>query len=132
MGGFSFMARAADEPAFPEGPTETREKELSRSKMLGLCGNLRGCSQSTALMAKTDEYGVNGGFGHNEGSVKLLVDSGASEHYLGDRPGKRERLSDFVRLDKPREIVTDGSHKPKGVATGTWTGYIIPGRQHEG
>lgn len=40
-----------------------------------------GGGESTALMAETEEYGVNGGVGHNEGSVKLLVDNPASKHY---------------------------------------------------
>lgn len=125
MGGYSFMASAAAEPAPQERPTEAREKELSGSETLGLFGALGGGGESTALMAMAEEYEDYGGFGNNGGSVKLLVDSGASEHYLDDRPGLRERLSDYVRLVEPREITTAGNHKLKGVATGTISGYII-------
>ena len=36
MGGYSFMANTAVEPAPQERPTEAREKELSGSETLGL------------------------------------------------------------------------------------------------
>lgn len=49
-------------------------------------------------MVRAEEYEGNGVFGNNKGFAKLLVDSGASEHYLDDHPGLRERLSDYVRL----------------------------------
>lgn len=76
-------------------------------------------------MAMAEENEVNGVFGNNEDYVKLLVDSGASDHYLDDHSGLRERLSDYVRLEEPPELTTTGSHKLKRVATGIISGYII-------
>ena len=69
-------------------------------------------------MAIAEEYEGNDVFGKNDRSIKLLVDSRASEDYLDDRPGLRERLSDHVRLMEPREITTAGKYRLKGVATG--------------
>ena len=65
-----------------------------------------GGGESTALMAIAEKYEGNDVFGKNDRSIKLLVDSRASEHYLDDRPGLRERLSDYVRLVEPRKITT--------------------------
>ena len=84
-----------------------------------------GGGESTALMAIAEEYEGNDVFGKNDRFMKLLVDSGASEHYLDDRPGQRERRSDYLRLVEPHEITTVGSHSLKGVATGVMSGYII-------
>lgn len=55
--------------------------------------------------------------------MKLLVNNGAPKHYLDDFLELRERLSDYVRLEEPREITTVGNHKPKGVATRVIGGY---------
>lgn len=45
-------------------------------------------------MARTEEYKGNGVSGNNEGSVNLLADSGASEHYFDDHSELRKWLSD--------------------------------------
>ena len=79
---------------------------------------LWGRGRIDALMVTAEEYEGNDVFGKNDRSIKPLVDSGASEHYFDDRPGLRERLSDYVRLVKTREITTAGNYRLKGVATG--------------
>ena len=57
-----------------------------------------GGGESTALTAIAEEYEVYDVYGKNDRSIKLLVDSGASEHYFDDHPGLRERSSDYVQL----------------------------------
>ena len=52
---------------------------------------LAGGGGSTALMAIAEEYEGSDVFGKNDRSIKLLVDSGASDHYLEDRPAVRLR-----------------------------------------
>lgn len=84
-----------------------------------------GGGESTALTITAEEYEGNGVFSKNEGSIKLPVDIGASERYLNDRPGLRERSSVYLRLEKPREITTTGNHRLAGAATGIVTGCII-------
>ena len=84
-----------------------------------------GGGESTALMAIAEKYEGNDVFGKNDRSIKLLVDSGASEHYIDDRPGLWERPSDYLRLVKPSEITTDGNYRLKGDATGVISVYII-------
>lgn len=67
--------------------------------------------ESTVMMGMVAEYEDNGVLGNNDGFVELSVDSGASEHYPNDRPGMRERLSDYVRFKEPHEVTTAGCHR---------------------
>lgn len=55
----------------------------------------------------------------------MLMDSGVSAYYLNDCPRLREKLSDYVRMEEPRETTTAGNHKLKGVSAGINRGYII-------
>lgn len=99
MGGYSLMVSTAAEPALDKRRREARENELIGLKKYGLVGALGGSGESTALTAMSEEYEGNGVFGNGEGSVKLLVDSRVSEHYLDERSELRERLPDYERLE---------------------------------
>ena len=84
-----------------------------------------GGGESTVLVAIAGKYEGNDVFGKNDCYIKLLVDSGACEHYLDDRPGLRERVCGCTRLEEPRETTTTGNHRLKRVATEIFSGYII-------
>lgn len=111
MGGYSIITCAAAESGPQERPTAAGEKELSELEKLGCFGALAGGGESTAPMATVEGYEGNGVSGSNEGSIKLVVDSRASEQYLDDHSGLRKRLSDYLWLDELREITTAGNHK---------------------
>lgn len=71
-----------------------------------------------------EEYAGDDVLGNDQGFVKLLV--GASEHNLDDRSGLRDRLSDYIRMEEPRNMTTDGNHKLKWIAAGIFNGgYTI-------
>ena len=58
-------------------------------------------------------------------SITILVNSGASEHYLdiGLHPGLRERMLDDEILKQPHQIITAGEHVIEGsIAKGTVIG----------
>ena len=57
-------------------------------------------------------------------SITILVDSGASEHYLGIdlHLGLRERMLDYEILKEPHQIITAGKLVIKGIAKGTIIG----------
>lgn len=82
IGGYSFLANMVAEPAPQERPTEARETELSGSERLEGFGALEKGGESTALIAMEEEYEGSSVFGKTEGSIKLVVDSGACEHYI--------------------------------------------------
>lgn len=123
---YSVMASSAAKPAPQERDRRRHAKRNSAGRKRLDFPELWGAGgESMGLVAIAEKYGGNGILGDNEGSVKLLVDSRASEHYLEDRSGLREGLSEYVRLDEPREITTAWNHTLKGVATGILSGYII-------
>ena len=115
MGVYSFMANMVAKPAPQERPTKARQNELSGSERLEFFGALEVGSESTALIAAAEEYEGNIVFGKTAGSVRLVVDSGACEYYLDDRPGLPDRVSGYVRLEEPRERSTAGNHMLKEV-----------------
>ena len=57
----------------------------------------------------------------------MLVDSGASGHYFGDKihPDLKDKLLNYKPLERPHTILTAGRHVPPGTATGTITGKSI-------
>ena len=57
-------------------------------------------------------------------SITILVDSGASEHYLDIDlpPGLRERMLDYEILKESHQIITAGEHVIEGIAKGTIIG----------
>lgn len=69
MGGYSFTASTAAEPAPQKRPTETREKELSGSEALGVFRAFWGGGGSTDPMAMAEEYEGNGVFDNIEDLV---------------------------------------------------------------
>lgn len=86
MGRYSFIASTAAEPAPQERPTRGTRKGAQQVRNASLdVSVLPGSGGYSTVLTET-----GGGmqeqwtFGNIEGSVKLLVDSGASEHYLDD------------------------------------------------
>ena len=112
-------------PVPQERPTDAREKEPNGSETLGLFGALGGGGESTGLMAMAEKYEGNGIFGNSERSVMLLVKNRVSEYCLDGRPGLREQISNFVRLEEPREVTTVVNHELKLVVTGIISGCSI-------
>ena len=57
-------------------------------------------------------------------SITILVDSGASEHYLDIdlHPRLGERVLDYEILKEPHQIITAGEHVIEGIAKGTIIG----------
>ena len=61
------------------------------------------------------------------GSVNVLVDSGASGRYFNDAiiPGFWDRLEEHKVLDGPRKISTAGRAGLKGTAQGMLRGHVV-------
>lgn len=125
MGGYSFTAGTTVEPKLQKRPTEKREDEVGGEETLGRFGALRRGGVSTALIAVVEEYRRNNVVDKNEGSIELLVDDKVSEYYLDDRPGLRQRRSDYSRLKEPHKITIAGNRSLKRVVTGIIRGCII-------
>ena len=123
---------AADDTAptisFDEAPTKQlimlgRDRPLDwpSAAMVGLFGE----PLDLASMAMIEPYNNSGAI--TAGNILILVDNGASEHYVDGHitPGLRGRLSDYKALAVPRKITTAGNHKLPGDATGVIGGTVI-------
>lgn len=70
-------------------------------KHLDASESVWGGAESTALMVMENENESSGVPGSNEGYETMMMDGGASEHYLDNSARLGERLSDYVRLEEP-------------------------------
>ena len=134
QGGSSYMATtaAADDTvptiSFDKAPTKQlimlgRDRPLDwpSAATVGLFGE----PLDLASMAMIELYNNSGAI--TAGNILILVDNGASEHYVDGHitPGLRGRLSDYKALAVPRKITTAGNHKLPGDATGVISGTVI-------
>ncbi|CAB1113505.1 unnamed protein product [Ectocarpus sp. CCAP 1310/34] len=78
-----------------------------------------------ALMATHAELSL-APFRSDGSSVRIVVDSGATDNYLGPglTPGLRAHMRDVEHFRVPHTIVAAGRHVLKGVATGTIFGAV--------
>ena len=82
----------------------------------------KGCARSAVTTA-------NGGriSGLNSENFTMLVDSGASDHFVDEElvPGLRQRMRGLKILDEPKPIETAGNKKCFATAQGNICGHII-------
>lgn len=71
-------------------------------KHLDASESVWGGAESTALMVMEKENESSGVSGSNEGYETMMMDGGASEHYLDNSARLGEGLSDYVRLEEPQ------------------------------